>query len=368
MKKNHIVLLISVVIIILGIFLAKLIIDSRKQAPAPVKAETVKYAEIKKVEYNTYPIEIHTSGRVEPAEKVELFAEVQGIYRGGTKEFREGNRFNKGDILVKIDSEEIDLELKTLKSEFLSRLTSIMPDIKMDFAKSYNSWINYLDNFDISTKIKELPEPKSRKEKYFLSTNNILNSYYNIKTLELRLSKHNIYAPYNGFVSQGNLVSGTLIRTGNKIGEFAKLNEYEISATFKEDDMNFIKTNREVKIIKDELVSTGKIVRISDMIDQSSQTIKVFIKSTDNKLKIGDYIKVVAKSLEIKDAFKIPREAIINNLYVHILDNGLLGRKEVEILYSGETYSYIKGLDKGTEVIIEAIPNTELGTKIVAKD
>ena len=47
-----------------------------------------------------------------------------------------------------------------------------------------------LDNMDIKKSIKELPKPKSDKEKLFVAAKNILTNYYTIKNLEIKLKKY----------------------------------------------------------------------------------------------------------------------------------------------------------------------------------
>ena len=64
------------------------------------------------------------------------------------------------------------------------------------------------------------------KENYFISGRGIVSSFYNVKNLEQRLSKYNISAPFNGILVEALVTEGTLIRNGQKLGEFAPTRTY----------------------------------------------------------------------------------------------------------------------------------------------
>ena len=88
MKKNHIVLIISVVIILVGAVVAKYMIDSKPKPIPPKKLETVRYAKMDEVNYDEYQVTINATGTVRAKNKIDIYSEVQGIYNPSGKPFR----------------------------------------------------------------------------------------------------------------------------------------------------------------------------------------------------------------------------------------------------------------------------------------
>lgn len=95
------------------------------------------------------PITVKTNGVAEAIQKFELFSEVEGVFEYSSKDFRTGQTYKKGQLLLKINSEEFQANVVSAKSDFFNLLVSIMPDIKIDFPEEFKTWQTYLDNFDV---------------------------------------------------------------------------------------------------------------------------------------------------------------------------------------------------------------------------
>ena len=90
-----------------------------------VKAETVFYTEI------TSPLS--AKGRVVSSNALTLVSEASGKIEEGTVALRKGTSFKKGQLLAVIYKDEVELALKARKSRFLTTITSMLPDIKVDY-------------------------------------------------------------------------------------------------------------------------------------------------------------------------------------------------------------------------------------------
>ena len=98
--------------------------------------------------------------------KIDIYTEVQGIVNLNGNVFKEGKTFKKNDKILSIKSDEFSTSVKQARSELQNLIASILPDIKIDFNKNFNSWNNYFQEFDVENEISELPSPKSDKEKF----------------------------------------------------------------------------------------------------------------------------------------------------------------------------------------------------------
>lgn len=368
MKKNHIVLIISVIIIVVGVAIAAYMIANKPKPTPPKKLETVRYAKMDKVNYDEYQVTINATGIVRAKEKIDIYSEVQGIYDPSGKPFREGISFSKGEVMLSVDKREAEFTLKTQKSELMNSIASLMADFKTDFPQSFENWNSYLSNFDIDKNIKEFPKPSSDKEKYFLTVRKIYSQFYNIKNQEVRLSKFEITAPFNGTVTMSMIEPGALVRPAAKIGEFSGRGLYEVSFSVRAADLSYIKSGSTVDVIHNEKKYQGRVVRISNRIDPTTQSVNVFVQVSSTDFKDGMYVNGKVEGNAVANVYKIPREALIDNREVYIMEDGSLAKADIELVYVGKNFAYIRGLEAGKTVIVESLANVKLGTKLQRKE
>ena len=141
-----------------------------------------------------------------------LFDEIVEIKKKNrNKSFKEGERFNRGETLIEINSDEFNSTVKQSRSELNNLIASVLPDIKIDYAENFNKWKNYFDNLSVEKPISKIPESASEKENLFLVGRGIESTYYKVKNLEERLSKYEIKAPFDGILVKGNISDGSFI-------------------------------------------------------------------------------------------------------------------------------------------------------------
>lgn len=322
----------------------------------PVKKESAK-KEIVKVKNEVYTKTIITTGRMYAFEKVDIYSEVSGVLENSTR-FKEGKKYSKGETLLNIDSEVYENTLKSYKSSFLNQLTLILPDLKFDFPIVYKKWNAYLSSFKIDEAVKELPKTDSDRERYYIASNNIFKMYYDIKSMEATFNKYTLEAPFNGVVTESNINPGTLVRNGQLLGEFINTSLYEMEAVVKLSDIHWLKVGTDVSLVSlgsDEIIK-GKLVRINEKIDSETQSVEVFIQSSDRSIKDGMFLSAEFKSNTNTTITKLPKSAV-KNTTVKIQKENLVDEVKVEIFDRDDEYVFVKGLDDNSLVIIESTVN-----------
>jgi len=365
MSRKLIIVIISLSVLVVSILIGYSISSSTKEVKKKASIEKVKYVNTITAMYSNFNSEISALGRVNSYEKVDIFSEVQGTLLDLPKKFKVGTFYGKGDLIIEVNSENTELELKSAKSKFHSLLTSLMPDIKNDYSKFFNVWIKYLDEFGIEKDIKTLPDYDD-KLKFFLSSKNVFTTYYEIKNLEVMLAKYRIYAPFSGIITESMIDKGGLVRPGQKLGQIASTNSFELELSVDVNDLDMLKTGDKVNIFseKGDSIAVGKITRIAGNIDVNTQTIKVFVQLSSSKVKDGMYLRGVVGGSEINDVVQVDRSAIVNNRFVYFIDDGKLNKQDVEIVRLNEKYAFIRGIEANTEIINEPLANVQIGMKI----
>ena len=365
MKRQLIISIVGFVLILaLGFIAFKGMTSGKTKEPATQNFEVTKYVKVIIVDYSDNQFRLSTNGRLNAKNSIEIFSEVQGMMKSGTANFKVGSSFRKGSVLISIDDEEFRLQLLTQKSEYLNLLAMAMPDIKTDFPQSFSKWSNFIEKYDINKPIPDLPEYDNTKEKYFLASRKILGQYYAIKNQELRLEKYIIRAPFDGTVTASMIESGTLVRPGQKLGEFAGSGTFELEISLNPADADLISVGNPVQINIGGNNISGSIIRKSSSMDPMTQTIKVYVQLSGSNLSDGMYLKAEIRGKEIPNSMIVPRKAIINNSFVYFDDGGKLGKKPIEILALGTEDAYINGIEAGTYIISEPVVNPTIGMKI----
>lgn len=360
--RKIILSLLGVVLIVASFFLAKTIIDSnQRKRPAPKKI--VKTVFVDTVKNSTVPITIKANGNLIAKRRVELYSEVQGILIQGSKLFKPGQAFRKGETLLRMDNSEFYATVVSLRSVLYNQIAAVMPDLKLDYPEAFNNWQPYLDAFDVNKTLAPLPEFTSDKEKYFISGRNIITTYYNIKNLEQRLVKFRISAPFNGILTEALVTEGSLVRSGQKLGEFIDTEIYEIAVAISKTYANLLEVGKEVTLtsIDGNNEYKGVVSRVNGNVDVNTQTIDAFIEVKDPSLREGVYLEAVLQAREESEAFSMNRSLLQADDYVFTVKDSLLERIKVRPVYYSEETVVVKDIPNGTVILNKTVPGAYEG-------
>jgi multidrug efflux pump subunit AcrA (membrane-fusion protein) len=353
--RNIILSILGVLLITGAFFLGNYFIE-KNQKPKPKFKKRVKTVFVTKVKNTEVPIVLNTKGNLIAKNKIDVFSEVQGVLKVTSKPFKPGTNYNKGETLLSINNEEFLAGLKSQKSNLYNLLTSILPDIRLDFNLEFKKWETYLKSFDIDKNVPKLPKFSSDKEKFFISGRGILTAYYNVKNLEVRLSKHRIKAPFKGVLTEALVSPGTLIRPGQKLGEFINTSVYELEVSVNADFADLLKVGNAVKLtnLKKSKTYQGKVVRVNGKIDKVSQTITAFVEVTHTDLKEGMFLEANLVAKSESNALEISRKLLIDNKAIYtVKHDSILTLKKVQPVYFGAEHVVIKGLKNNDKIITQ---------------
>ncbi|MBI6115533.1 efflux RND transporter periplasmic adaptor subunit [Salegentibacter maritimus] len=364
-KRKIILSFIGVLLIVLAVFGAKAIIDSNVKK-VPESTKVIKNVFVETVENRKVPIVVPANGNVTALKKLELFSEVQGIFQRSSKDFRPGQVYSRGQVLLSINSEEYAASVRSAKSELFNNITSIMPDLRLDYPESFPKWQEYLTNFDVNNSIKPLPEPDSDKERYFVTGRGIESAYYNIKNLEERLRKFTIRAPFDGVLTEAAVNPGTLVRPGQKLGEFIDPSVYELEVAVAKRFSDLLKTGEDVKLqdLEGNQTFKGTVSRINARVDRASQTIQVFIRIEEPGIREGMYLEAQLDARDEENAIEIPRELLIDRTKVYLVQDSALVLKEINPVYFSSNKVVVKGLKDGETLVSAPVPGAYPGMEV----
>tara|TARA_Y100000589_G_scaffold41873_1_gene35173 strand:- start:119 stop:1246 length:1128 start_codon:yes stop_codon:yes gene_type:complete len=312
--------------------------------------------------------QIPVEGKVEAWQRVDLVAEVNGVLSLGGKEFREGVRYKKGEVILGLDDSEARSSLRSARAQFLQLTSSTLSTIKIDFPEKIGIWEAYVNSIEIDGPLPVLPEPTSDRERFYIINRGIDASFHSIKASEERLSKFSITAPFDGFVSNALVKPGSLVIGGQPIGVFVGTNKFEIKSSINSEYLEFIKVGDNVEFqFEGQTVATGSLDRISSSVNPTTQSATVYFKLTastkDFVLRDGMYLpgKLIAKGLE--NCFEV-KVALIENDQIYAVENNALKSIKVETVFESFESALVRGLPNGTVLVKDQISNSFEGMKV----
>lgn len=351
------------VLLIIGAFFASEAIVANNQRTRPKPKKVIKTVFVEDAVNGVVPIEISANGNLVAQRRLEIFSEVQGVLQKGSKLFKPGQEYRKGQTLLSLNSSEYYATVQSQKSALYDQITSIMPDLRLDYPEAYPKWQAYLNNFDVSKATPPLPEVTSEKEGYFISGRNIQTAYYNVKNLEQRLGKYRITTPFTGVLTEALVTEGTLVRSGQKLGEFIDTSLYELEVAISKNYADLLQVNNEVTLstIDGKQTYTGKVTRVNGNINQASQTINAYIEVKGEGLREGVYLEALLQAKEEQDAISLPRGLLQPNNELFMVRDSILDVIEVNPVYFSDKEVVVQGIPEGTKIVSKPVPGAYAG-------
>jgi hypothetical protein len=274
-----------------------------------------------------------------------------------------------------IDPRLAENAFQTQYSEFMRVLTLFLAFANVESDELYNKWSNYASELDINKPIQDLPEITDDREKNQAITNNIFTKYYALKNAEITLSKHIIYAPFDGYITSNGLVQDSYINYGQKIASLQNVIDIEISVPLLLDDAKWIDFSN-IPIVKvywkdnEDSWVFGKIYRKEAQLNPNSQSKNVFVTLKNNDLNQylfpGNYVKVLIEGITIPNVAEVPRYIVDNDNNMYFVDDSSrLDRIKVNILsVQGDKVLIEKTLDDSIKVVTSILQKPLIGMPI----
>ena len=366
MSKNKWAWAIAAVLVLVGLVIGSILSNQKEPMRRKPDNARQKSIPIVTVKNKDIKLKIEMSGPLYAYDKVEIFAEVSGVLLDTPKRFKAGNPFKKKEVLIKIDDRVYKNNVLAQKSSLLNQLTLLLPDLSIDFPRSTQRWETYLENMDLQKELSPLPDPASDKERYYIASRNIYNQFYVIKSMETTLSKYTIRAPFDGVVSLALINPGTLVRVGQKLGEFISTEVYEMEASVSLFDANRLEVGQSVTLTSEDVQGTftGHIRRINRVLDPTSLTVKVYIHLQDPRLRDGMYMIAGTEGKPVPGAVAVSKDLIRENNRLFAVENSVLVLKPVRVVAERGDVAIVRGLADGTKILGEVWAEAREGLEL----
>ena len=363
--RKLILVILGVLFITGAIYGAKMIINSKsKTRKAPSKV--IKTVFVDTVKNTSIPIIIPANGNLVAKRRVEIYSEVQGIFKPGSKLFKPGEKYQKNEAFISINDTEYYANVQLAKSNLYNSIAAVLADLRLDFPEVFLKWEAYLKSYDLNKPTPKLPKMVSEKENYFITGRSIVSNYYTVKNLEQRLSKYTISAPFEGILTEALVTEGTLIRSNQKLGEFIDPSIYEMEVSLSKTFASLLEVGETVELNNLERTRkySGIVSRVNGSINSATQTIAVYIEIKNSNLKEGMYLEANLNAKKEKNAIEVNRGLLLDENKIFIVTDSVLDMINVRPVYFSNTKVVLKDIPDGTIILSSPFPGAFVGMMV----
>lgn len=290
-------------------------------------------------------------GSITPRDFVEIKSEMQGIIE--SIHFEEGQRVEKGDILVQLD-----------KIKLIAQLDQVKADLDQ----------NEID-FQMNS---QLFRQSAISEQEFNRTQALLKSSQALFQLRTRqLQDATLSAPFSGIVGERNFSIGQLITPQDIMTHLVALDPIDLEFQLPEKFLNKVSLDQNVEVKVRSWpgeVFNGKVHFIASYVDPNTRTvqIKAMIENRDHKLKPGMFSEIFLEMDRVSGALIIPESAIfrvLNQQDASVFKVDSDGKCEMVSIQMGKRLPGMirvtGGLSEGDKVLVEGIQKAIPGATVI---
>ena len=312
------------------------------------------------------PYRMEVTATANAKNKIELYSEVQGVLLPVSRHFKEGNSFSKNKVLLQLDNSEYLAQLQSNKSSLVNQIAAMLPDMEIEYPIAAAKWERYLKDFQLEGPLQSLPKTASDAEKLFVSGKGIYQSFYSVKNQQERAAKYTIRAPFSGTVTQSLVNPGTLVRSGQKLGEFIAPTVFELSLAIPAAGIKYIQEGQKVQLslLATNHIFIGTIVRLNPKVDQATQTVNAIVEVRDDQLRDGQYVSAIIEGASLKDVVKMKANLLLENDHVYIVQDSVLTLQKVVPLNYIKDSVVVKGVTKESILLDQVLANAYPGMKV----
>jgi multidrug efflux pump subunit AcrA (membrane-fusion protein) len=367
-RKNFYYLMASILVIGIALALSGFFMKNQPEPKRNMEDENLLYVQVDTVSTRKLHPSMTYEGRINSYETVSLAAEVRGRIMEGNVPFKEGEDFNKGELLVQIYKEDAQAAMTSGKSNFLRTLSSILPDLKVDFPDEYQKWKKFFNEINVKGDLPRLPEINSEQEQVFLASRGVLSEYYSLRQQEINLKKYNLYAPFDGAFQKVNQQVGAIASPGAALASIVRTDRLEAVVPVPPEDARWVQPEDEVKLTGNNgIVRHGRVTRVADFLDPSTQSVNVYIKylpTGSQSFKVGEFVQATFDISKEVSGFTIPREALLDEEEVYVVRDSRLRKEPVKVVRTLQDHVVLSGLESGTLVVSESLVDVSEGQEV----
>jgi len=327
-------------------------------------------------------LKVNVQGEVQPRTQINIVPQVSGLITYMSPKFIEGGKFNKGDLLIRIEPAEFELRVVQARANVAQAETVITRE-HSEATIARRDWEELGRSGE--------PTPLTLREPQMAEARAELESAKaRLAEAELQLARTALYAPFTGRVTMRHVDQGEFVTVGTRLGEVYATNVMDVRLPMTNEDLRRagltlgyesgraspgIPVTLSANVAGHYSEWQGHIVRTDSRFDSTMRVLFAYAEvkdpfgkgaSNDTPLAPGIYVNAAINGQTLDNIIVVPRSALRggDKVYVANADN-TLSIQTVSVMSSDRERAVLGGgIDVGTSVITSPIRGVADGMKI----
>lgn len=290
--------------------------------------------------------QVNVTGSILADESVTLNSEVAGKIE--MISFKEGQKVRKGDLLIKLNDDEVLAEIE-----------------KLQYTRKLNE-----DNEFRQQQL--LDKEAISREEYETSLTTLNTTKAEIKIMQARLDKHHIKAPFDGVVGLRDVSEGSYLNPGSRIADLYKVDPIKLEFSIPSKYISLVNEGDSILFSVDayDRQFRGSIYAIEPQIDPQTRSLKVRANAPNKNglLLPGQFARINLILETIPNAMMVPTIAVIpelNGKKLYLYKNGIVESQSVQTgIRTEDNLQVTAGISPGDTVIVSGLMQVNQGTEV----
>lgn len=353
--------LLTIFIILLGIFAAALLIKYKKQPERVEQELQAPLVKVEQVHVRDIPMVVQGYGTVSPKVEVDIIPEVAGKVLFIHPELKVGGFIRRNEKILQIDPRDYELAVQQAEAT-VADATVLLETEQAEAQVARKEWSAlHPDSEPSSTLV--LREPQIRKAKATLDS-----AQAQLATAKLRLERTSISLQFDIMIASESVDLGQYVVTGQPLASAFGTEAVEIEVPLQDDDLawfdifgnsifaddNQRSNKKTLATIKADFAGTkrlwdGFIVRTTGQVDRTSRMVSVVVEVPDpfkiskseSPLLPGLFVEVLIHGKTLHNAVAIPRDAMREGNKLWLVEDNLLRVQSLDIVRADKDFAYV---------------------------
>lgn len=334
----------------------------KRQAAAETKQELFPVKTFKVARFN-YEDSLNALGNIKGGVEFKLSFEIPGVIN--SINYREGERYEEGALLVSLRQDDILIRLKKAQAEKNKAETafSIAKEKYSEHKKLY--------------KIGSIP--KTTLDKVRLEVDSVQYdkeaAELEVKLNEAMLEKSNLYAPSDGMIGELYVEEGEALTPNTMIGSHVSTDVVFAEYGVVEKDVSKLALGQKARVYVDaysDKTFEGVVENVAPVVTGSSRTAtaRVRLENSEGMLLPGMFARVKILLYSKRNALVVPTDSVQGKqeeASVFVVDprTNKVSKRKIKIGYTRPDYSQIDaGLEEGELVCVSGLEKLEEGMAV----
>jgi len=358
------------------------------EAESAPPAESVLPVEVITVAHDSGPATIVATGTVAAAQQVVVTPEVAGKLREVSDKLAPGGRFEKGELLARIDASNYVAGLRVAEQQLeQARLELSLEQGRGEVAAQEWAMLAPADKADRDANL------ALRRPQYAVAKAAVAAAEAQLSKARKDVGRTRLTAPFNAVVVAETVDVGQVVGAGTQVATLVGTDRARVTVSVPVDQLPVVEAPGVVRpdgsmpirgsaatvtqTLTDgsHITRQGEVLGVSGQLDPQTRTAQVTVDipvTTDEtglSMLPGAFVSVAIHGASWDDAFRLPRTALSDGDTVWVVDEeSTLQRREVSVAWSlPDAVVLSAGLSAGDRVVVSAMSNPLVGQRVAAQ-